>query len=275
MPELPEVETIVREMREQLVGRTIDKVKVNLNKIARPGPRILARRLEGKRIEAAGRRGKFIELTLSGEIYLIVHLKMTGQFLWGEMPGPWPKHVHVAIGFTDGQAVMYRDMRQFGYLMALEAKEREAWWVKVNLGPDALEVSRDEFLGRLKGRRGRIKALLLNQSFIAGLGNIYADEALFASGLCPKRPAESIGEDEAERLLKAIRAILKEAVRRRGSTTNNYVGLSGIGGEYQNKHQVYGRAGQTCPVCGETLVREVVAGRGTHYCLCCQPEAGC
>ncbi|MDY6851302.1 MAG: bifunctional DNA-formamidopyrimidine glycosylase/DNA-(apurinic or apyrimidinic site) lyase [Thermodesulfobacteriota bacterium] len=273
MPELPEVETIVRDLQALVVGRRIEAVRVRRNKIARTGPGRLARLLADRTVLAAKRRGKIIVLTLSGEYYLVVHLKMTGQFLWGDFPRTWPKHVHLILDFGDGQALLYRDIRRFGYLLGLTAGEYAHWLVREDIGPDPFQISPHEFTGLLCSRKGRIKPLLLNQKFISGLGNIYVDEALFAAGIHPLCPAKCIDGDLAERLHQEIIGIMKEAIRLRGSTTNNYVGLRGAGGEFQAKHRVYGRTGSDCLVCGQGLKRIVVAGRGTHFCPACQPEA--
>lgn len=272
MPELPEVETIVRDLQRLVVGRRIRAVRVRLNKTTRPGPRRFARLLAGEQILAAQRRGKFIVVTLSGERRLIVHLKMTGQFLWGPVPEEWPQHVHVMFEFDDGRALLYRDMRQFGYLLGLTAEEYAQWLVDEDIGPDPFQIGPAEFAHRLNGKRCRIKPLLLDQKFVSGLGNIYVDEALFAAGIHPLCAAGSISAEAACRLHDKIVDILQEAIRLRGSTTSNYVGLSGVGGSFQRNHRVYGRTGQNCLVCGAELVRMTVGGRGTHFCPVCQPE---
>ncbi|MBW2062333.1 MAG: DNA-formamidopyrimidine glycosylase [Deltaproteobacteria bacterium] len=271
MPELPEVETIVRELQALIVGRRVDRVRVRLNKIVKTGPRRLARLLKGARVLDAHRRGKFIILEFDEERYLVIHLKMTGQFLWQEDLKDHPKHVHVIIGFEDGGELLYRDMRQFGYFLGLSASEYAAWQKEVSLGPDPFEIGSREFARRLQTRRGRIKPLLLNQFFISGLGNIYVDEALFATGIHPLTSAESIGQDLACRLHRRVVRILKKAIELRGSTVVNYRGLKGRSGTYQNKHQVYRRDGQPCLVCNTEIKRIVVGSRGTYFCPHCQP----
>lgn len=276
MPELPEVETIVRELRSAVLGRRIAYLRVYLNKIVRPGPRLIARMMTGAEIKTVNRRGKFIvfELFRDGpdpDLYLIVHLKMTGQFLWrdrGEKDRA--KHVHAVIGFEGGGELLYRDMRQFGYLHGLNPEEFKRWQKSQNLGPDPFQIDAREFAGRLRSRKGRIKPLLLNQCFLSGLGNIYVDEALFAAKIHPLTPAESLSEARAVELHRQIVRILSEAIELRGSTTSNYRGLSGRGGEFQHRHRVYRRYGETCPVCGCNIERTVVGGRGTHFCPGCQ-----
>lgn len=272
MPELPEVETIVRELREQVLGETILKVDVRLDKIVRTGARKLPGILEGACIEAVERRGKFIVFSLSGDRYLVVHLKMTGQFLWSLEPNQWPRHVHLKIRFSSGRILLFRDMRQFGRILGLTGADYRSWLVEENLGPDPLELPCAEWCRRLAARRGRIKALLLNQRFLSGMGNIYTDEALHAAGIHPLCPADRLSGRQARRLHQAICSILTEAIHLRGSTTRDYVGLTGVGGEYQGSHQVYGKTGQNCPKCGRPIQKIVAAGRGTHFCPGCQPE---
>jgi formamidopyrimidine-DNA glycosylase len=271
MPELPEVEIIVRELQALIVGRRIETVKVRLNKLVRTGPRRLARFLRGAQVLRAGRRGKFIILSLSGDRFLIIHLKMTGGFLWGPMPRAWPKHVHLIIGFESGGVLLYRDMRQFGYFLGLPEDEYRAWLVGEEVGPDPFQLTPAEFASRLSRKKGRIKSVLLNQSFVSGLGNIYTDEALFAAGIHPSHPADHLEPELAVRLHREIIKVLEGAIRYGGSTTRNYRGLSGVG-QFQTRHNVYGKSGAHCPVCGDPVVRLVVAGRGTHVCPACQPE---
>jgi len=272
LPELPEVETIVRDLRGLVVGRRIDFVKVWLNKLVRTGPRRLAGFLLGAEIHGVRRRGKFIVFTLSGEKRLVVHLRMTGQFLWAAAPETRPKHVHLIIGFEEGGVLMYRDVRQFGYFLGLQPADYQAWLVSEDIGPDPFDLSPEDFRERLCSRRGRIKPLLLDQRFVSGLGNIYVDEALFAAGIHPLSPADRIREDEARRLFDEILSVLKEAIRLRGSTVRDYRGLTGVGGQFQSRHQVYGRTGEHCLVCGCALERLVVGGRSTHICPRCQPR---
>jgi formamidopyrimidine-DNA glycosylase len=270
MPELPEVETIVRDLSDLVTGKTVAKVTVRLNKIVRTGPRRLGRLIAGQTIDSVGRRGKHIVIGLTGDRVVVVHLKMTGQFWYGPPPKTWDKHVHLAWFFTDQTALLYRDMRQFGYFLGLTADDYHRWLQERNLGPEPLEIPAETFVEALGRRRGRIKSLLLDQSFIAGLGNIYVDESLFAAGIHPLCPADAVPPDRARRLHREMRRILQSAIDHRGSTTRDYQGLKGVGGEFQNLHQVYGKTGQACPCCGAALVRSVVGGRGTHHCPDCQ-----
>jgi formamidopyrimidine-DNA glycosylase len=272
LPELPEVETIVRDLSARIVGRRIARLRVRLNKIVRTGPRRASALAAGETVRRVSRRGKFIVLHLSGDKYLVVHLKMTGQFLWGPVVRNWPEYVHVMVDFDDGKALYYRDIRQFGYFLALSAADYTRWLEDTLLGPDPFQISADDFAAALQRRKGRIKALLLDQKFLSGLGNIYVDECLFAAGIHPLCPADQLDADAARRLHGEMTAILKQAIRMRGSTTRDYVGLAGAAGRYQERHLVYGKTGGYCPTCGTPIRRIVSAGRGTHFCPCCQPE---
>ncbi|MEW5725488.1 MAG: bifunctional DNA-formamidopyrimidine glycosylase/DNA-(apurinic or apyrimidinic site) lyase, partial [Thermodesulfobacteriota bacterium] len=251
--------------------RRIEKAVVKLPKIAPVGPRRLGRFLAGAEIESARRRGKFIIHELSGDRCQVVHLKMTGQFLFGPVPDGWPEHVHLMLRLDGDGALLYRDIRQFGRFYTLTARELSEWPTLKNLGPEPFELTGAGFAEHLAGRRGRVKPLLLNQSFLAGLGNIYADESLFAAGIHPLQPAERVGRDKALRLHREMVRILSKAISLRGSTTSNYVGLRGVGGRFQEQHQVYGKGGRPCPVCGLVIERIVVGGRGTCFCPSCQP----
>ncbi|MFH1135891.1 MAG: bifunctional DNA-formamidopyrimidine glycosylase/DNA-(apurinic or apyrimidinic site) lyase [Pseudomonadota bacterium] len=272
MPELPEVETIVRELDAVAAGRKVDRLDLFTAKIARPNPDRLVGLVQGAVIEGVERRAKFIVFRLSGGARMVVHLKMTGKFLLGRPldPGGPPKHVHVSLTLDDGQVLWYEDIRRFGFLWGLSAEEFDDWLAAAALGPEPFQLSAAEFAERLGARRGRIKPLLLNQRFLGGLGNIYVDESLFAAGIHPLRPAESLSPAEARRLHGEIVRILDEAIRLRGSTVNDYKGITGAGGEYQHRHQVYGKTGEASPECGGLLERLVVGGRGTHCCPACQ-----
>jgi formamidopyrimidine-DNA glycosylase len=271
MPELPEVECVVRELAGLITGRRVDRVFVRLPKIVPTGPRRLRRLLSGVLVLGVARRGKQIVISLSGGRYLVVHLKMTGRFLWSEGPKDLPRHVHASILFKDGGRLLYQDVRQFGYLLGFEEAEFKAWQQAQGVGPDPFMISADEFVERLRARKGRIKPLLLNQRFLGGLGNIYADETLFAAGIHPLAPADALTEKAATRLLREMKTILTEAIRCGGSTVSDYLTPSGRRGSYQNRHRVYGRAGEPCPVCAAQIERMVVGGRGTYFCPVCQP----
>jgi len=271
VPELPEVETIARELRSLFPGRRVERVGIKLNKIIKTGPRRLSRLLQGAEVLDIQRLGKFLVFEFDAERYLVVHLRMTGQFSWRGEPGGWPKYVHVKLQFEDGAELLYRDVRQFGCFYGLNSEEYARWRGTIELGPDPFQLSSDDFAKLLRGRKGRIKPLLLNQAFISGLGNIYVDESLFAAGIHPMVSAGALDASEADCLYREVVRILGEAIDLRGSTVSDYQGLSGRGGEFQHFHKVYQRRGHDCPVCGCEISRMVVGGRGTYFCPACQP----
>jgi formamidopyrimidine-DNA glycosylase len=260
MPELPEVETVVRSIAPHLVGRRIVSASFN-SKHVTPGNRAaLAARLAGRRVENVRRRGKFIVISLD-QGTLTVHLGMTGRLLIQGRPG---QHTHGVFTLDDGQ-LLYDDPRQFGRIeWGAGAPKRVA-----GLGPEPLEIGFEEFRQRLR-RKARIKALLLNQAFLAGVGNIYADESLFAAGIHPLAIAARLSKARACRLHQAVREVLTEAIALGGSSISDYVDGNGQPGWFQVRHRVYGREGDPCVNCGTPVRRILVAQRGTHFCPRCQ-----
>jgi formamidopyrimidine-DNA glycosylase len=261
VPELPEVETVVRSIAP-LVGRRIVSAEFRCLRVLRGGdPDEMTRRLAGRRVRAIHRFGKFILIELDRG-YLMVHLGMTGRLLLGGEPG---KHTHAILTFDRG-ALLYDDSRQFGRLQFFsEVPERIA-----RLGPEPLEVEFDEFHRRMRGRQTSIKALLLNQDFVRGIGNIYADESLFRARIHPKAVAGRLRRDRARRLYDAVREVLSEAIEAGGSSISDYVDAEGRKGWFQINHRVYGRAGEPCTACGKPIRRIVVAQRSSHFCSQCQ-----
>jgi formamidopyrimidine-DNA glycosylase len=262
MPELPEVETVVRSVAGHLTGRRIVSARFT-SPLVTPGNRAkLVRRLAGRRIESVTRRGKFIIIALD-QGTLTVHLGMTGKLL---VEGEASQHTHGVFNLDDG-LLLYHDPRQFGRIEFSEgAPPRVA-----RLGPEPLEISFEEFRTRLR-RKTRIKALLLNQAFLAGLGNIYADESLFAAGIHPLTSASRLSDARAEKLYGAIRGILRHAILLGGSSISDYVNGRGERGWFQMEHRVYGREGEPCVNCGRPIRKILVAQRGTHYCTHCQKK---
>ncbi len=262
MPELPEVETVVRSLAP-LVGRRIVCAEFRCRRVLRGAdPHALAARIRGRKIAGVRRYGKFILVSLEGGGYLAVHLGMTGRLLLG---GPAGKHTH-AILTLDCGVLLYDDSRQFGSIQfSEEFPERAA-----KLGPEPLEVPFEEFAAALKRRKTPIKALLLNQSFLRGLGNIYADEALVRAGIHPLAVPARLRGDRARRLHEAIVAVLTEAIAAGGSSISDYVDARGRKGLFQFSHRVYQRTGQPCLVCGTPIRRLLVAQRSSHFCPQCQ-----
>jgi formamidopyrimidine-DNA glycosylase len=258
VPELPEVETVVRSLAPRITGRRILNVEVRHRRITRFSSLDPEVELPGRVIRTVRRHGKFILAELDRG-RLSIHLGMTGQLLFDREPGPYTRVVFTLEGLT----LLYDDIRMFGSVECYTDAGRVA-----KLGPDALTVENAAEL--LRGRKAPIKAVLLNQSVFAGMGNIYADEALFRAAIHPRRRANTVSLERLERLVAAMGDILAEAIHARGSSVSDYVDAEGLPGSYQQKHQVYGRTGETCYRCGTTIRRIVVGGRGTHYCPRCQ-----
>jgi formamidopyrimidine-DNA glycosylase len=262
MPELPEVETVARSIAP-LVGRKILSAEFRKARVLRGGdPEEMAARLRGKRIAGIKRYGKFILASLSGGGFLMVHLGMTGRLLLG---GPAGKHTHAILTFDRG-TLLYDDSRQFGCIeYSAEFPARVA-----RLGPEPLEVSSEDFAAGMKGRQTSIKALLLNQTFVRGVGNIYADEALFRAGIHPLARAGRINHERARRLHRAVVEVLTEAIAAGGSSISDYVDAEGRRGFFQTQHRVYQRTGEPCVTCGAPIRRVLAAQRSSHFCPKCQ-----
>lgn len=262
MPELPEVETVTRSLAP-IVGRRVVSAEFRNLRILRGGnPDDLSARLTGRRIAAVKRYGKFIVVTLKEGGYLLVHLGMTGRLLLG---GPAGKHTHAIFTFDRG-VLLFDDSRQFGCIQfSEEFPERVA-----RLGPEPLEVAFDTFAPALKRRKTRIKALLLNQAFLRGIGNIYADEALFRAGIHPLAMASRLRAGRARKLFDSMVAVLTEAIEAGGSSISDYVDAEGRKGFFQFSHRVYQRTGEPCVTCGSPIGRILVAQRSSHFCPRCQ-----
>ena len=263
VPELPEVETVTRSLTPHLQGRVIRSAEFRQVRVLRGDPDETARRLAGRRITALERRGKFIMMHLGGGGGIFtVHLGMTGRLRMGAEIG---KHTHAIVQLDQG-VLTYDDPRQFGRLEWSAGVPRSV----AKLGPEPLLVDFDEFRRRLRVRKTKLKALLLDQTFLGGVGNIYADEALFRAGIHPLATASRLSQPRARRLYDAIREVLSEAIENRGSSVSSYVDADGREGSFQHSHRVYQRDGEPCVVCGQPLSRTLVAQRGTHFCARCQ-----
>jgi len=279
MPELPEVETIARELRPLLVGKTITNVWFDWpNQIKHPAPEDFAGAATGREILAVDRRGKWLVLSLSGLAVLAIQVKMTGQLDVEAPDTPRDGHVHAIFGLSSREELRMRDPRKFGRLGLYRRDEAgailgadDAGELFAGFGPEPLDqdFSLRVFRRRLRARRGRLKTLLMNQQFLAGVGNIYADEALWRARVHPLRSAAGLRPEHERRLYDALRAVLSEAIDRRGSSVDDYRAPSGRG-EMQNFLNIYGRTGKPCPRCGRTTRRIVVNARSTHFCSWCQ-----
>jgi len=271
MPELPEVETIRRELASRVKGRTIGAATILSPRLTRRqgDPAALAAKMVGTRILALSRRGKYLRFDL-GEASLIVRLGMTGQLRWHPAADAClvDPHTHALLTFVEGGVLAYRDVRKFGEWLLLPTHEIET---TLPLGPEPLgEEFSAAALRRICRSAARIKAVLLDQHKLAGVGNIYADEALYRAGIRPTRRAASLTAAEIAKLRSALRAVLTEAIRHRGSTVSDFLDPCGRPGDFAPRHRVYQRDGTPCRKCGTRIRRILVAQRGTHYCPTCQ-----
>ena len=269
MPELPEVETITRDLRPLLVGRTIVDVAVGWEGcVDRPTVGSFCDQVVGRRIEDVGRRGKFLTFTLSGGRTLLVHLRMTGSLLVREASEPWETHARLSLRLDNGKEMRFVNVRKFGRVYLVRDPDE----VLGDLGPEPLDDAFGvaEFRSLFGNRRGMIKPLLLDQRFIAGLGNIYVDEALVRAGVHPRRRADTLAAEDLSRLYHAVQEVLREAIANEGTSRSDYVRPDGSEGTYGERLRVSGRAGEPCPRCGTEIVRIVVGGRGTYICPWCQ-----
>jgi formamidopyrimidine-DNA glycosylase len=280
MPELPEVETVVRDLRQQLTGRRIDTVKVTSDRPARdrviryPKATRFMRRLLGRTIRTVERRGKYIVIPLDDNGQrLVVHLGMTGHLrVWEPEEAP-VKHTHFRALLDSGLELRYDDPRQFGRLVVGSMDELiAAGAFPARLGPEPIhgDLTEGQFEALVKARRRPVKSALLDQSFLAGVGNIYADEACFRAGIRPSRWTHRLTARERRALYAAIQEVLENSIAARGSSIINYVDGFGLRGRNQEKLLVYGRSGEPCLRCGTPLQGTRLAGRGTVYCRKCQ-----
>jgi formamidopyrimidine-DNA glycosylase len=273
LPELPEVETIKRTLHELVIHKTIENVIVNWPKIIkRPEEKEqFIDALKGQKIEKIGRKGKFL-IFYTNDFALVSHLRMEGRYGLFQEEAPIDKHTHVIFQFTDGTELRYKDVRKFGTMHLFKKGEEFFIPPLSQLGPEPFsEKFTTEYLKQRLGKTERnIKAVLLDQSVLTGLGNIYVDEALFRSGIHPERKSPTLSTREINKLHKEIIATLEEAVEKGGSTVRSYVNTQGQIGMFQLQHYVYGKKGEACKKCGTMIEKTVTAGRGTHYCPKCQ-----
>ena len=268
MPELPEVETIRAQLAPRLEGRTLVRVEILDPRLTRPYDLFeVAGELEGDTVVAVERRGKYLLLRLASGLGLLVHLRMTGSFGFAPV-----SHERAVLELDDGSRLVYRDVRRFGTWLVLEGGELEPYLTTKN-GPEPLgpRFSTRWLAPQLARRKAPLKAVLLDQRVVAGLGNIYADEALWRARLNPLRPANGLADEEVARLTRAIRASLRAGIDRQGSTLRDYAAPDGAAGSMQEEFRVYGRDGEACDRCGTTISKTRVGGRGTWFCPYCQP----
>jgi len=275
MPELPEVETIRRGLEAHLVGRTILGVEVRETRLRRPlNAGRLRRFVSGRRIGAVRRRAKYLILEMEGGGYLLVHLGMTGQFFMARPGRPRIPHEHLVFALDDGRTLRFADTRRFGLLEPVEAGAPEAHPLLRGLGPEPLggALEARAFRAATRALRKPIKNFLLDSRALAGVGNIYACEALFRARVHPALPLSGLDEARWSRLLSALARVLREAVARGGTTLHDFVNAEGDAGFFQFRLRVYDRAGKPCPACRAPIRRIVQAGRSTYFCPACQPR---
>ena len=274
MPELPEIETMAADLRPHLVGRTVVACDLRFPTIVRhPDPDRFAAELVARRIEALSRRGKYLLHRLDGgDQLLVVHLGMTGEWRCVSPETPEPDHLHAVLTLDDGRQLRYRDVRRFGRLLLGSEADLVRLRKLPRLGPEPLDpgFTAADLHRRLHAHRAPLKALLLDQAVVAGVGNIYADESCFRAGVRPDRPGSSLGRRGAGRLHAALGDVLREAIGNRGSSVNSYRDAWGEPGRQQVLLQVYGRGGEPCVRCGRPLSVVRLAGRTTVYCRRCQ-----
>lgn len=275
MPELPEVESVRRQLEPVLVGQRFEEVRIDDPRLVRPyEPAEVAAELEGERVAAVERRGKYLVVRFESGRVLLIHLRMTGSLLCA--PGeslPNDPHRRAVVKLEDGSDVAYRDVRRFGTWLLLEPGEAEPY-LAARVGDEPLDTlfTAARLGERLAGRRTSLKAALLDQRTLAGMGNIYVDEALWRARLNPLRPAAGLDRRELRRLHRGIRSALEAGLARQGSTLRDYRLPDGSGGAMQDEFRVYGRRDEPCDRCGTPIARTQVAGRTTWFCPTCQRE---
>jgi formamidopyrimidine-DNA glycosylase len=271
MPELPEVETVVRDLRPHLIGQRIGAIYAGRLALRRRWQNRWRKEIVDRTVAAIERRGKWIRIDLEGPV-LLVHLGMTGQFTLAPAGLARRDHTHLVLSLGDGaHELRFRDVRRFGSVSFFPDRETlERFFAARRLGPEPWDVERGYWRERLGKARRCLKALLLDQTVIAGVGNIYADESLFQAKLSPRSLACDINPRQAERLRAAIVTILEQAINLRGSSIRDYIGGSGLKGGFQCEFCVYGRGGEPCPRCGTPIEVIRLAGRSTHFCPRCQ-----
>lgn len=273
MPELPEVETVCRGLRQSVIGRRVEQVELRRRHIRVPIPDDLPERLEGAAIQRVERRAKYVLIYMDNDYVMIVHLGMSGRLMvLSVIPDEYAKHDHAAFILSDGQVMLFNDPRRFGVITGCDARDLPHHPMLVGLGPEPLSVDFDgEYLYNLcASRKQPIKPLLMDQKWVVGVGNIYASEALFTSKILPERPANSISRKQANLLAESIKTTLLSAIDSGGSTLRDYVDSRGEAGYFQHRFFVYDKEGEGCAVCSRPIKRIVQAGRATYFCAKCQ-----
>ena len=266
MPELPEVETIVRELKRKIIGKKIKNIEIKSAKSFLGNKK----KILGKKINKIGRRAKIIILQVDS-LNLAIHLKMTGQLIFqkkGETD--FDKFCRVIIYFSDGSKLLFNDLRRFGWLKIIDNQEMEKLVKSFGIEPFGKDFTKENFWQVISKRKLAIKSALMDQAKIAGIGNIYANEALFWAGIAPQKSAAKIDRAKADKLYDCILKVLKSAIAEKGTSAENYVRTDGSQGQYDRRLLVYGRAGEKCPKCKSKIKKMKIASRGSYYCPACQ-----
>lgn len=272
MPELPEIETLARQFRDRLQGTSFSGVQVLRASMVRPSGAPLQESICGRRVQDIARTGKFFAMTFEGGHRLWFHLGMSGQVVVSAGRPRGISHIHLLLELSDGKGVLYyRDPRRFGKVLFQPAGGPLPVSLR-RVAPDPFQMSAAEFADRYRGRKARIKSLLLDQHLVSGLGNIYADESLFRAGIDPRKRANRLKRERLEGLHGRVCELLKEALTLGGSTIGDYRHLDGKHGGFQEMHRVYGRERQACPGCGAPVRRVVISGRSSYFCPVCQKD---
>jgi formamidopyrimidine-DNA glycosylase len=276
VPELPEVETIRRQLATRVAGRTIVEAEVLDPLWSAPrAPEEVEIALRGERIVSLGRRGKYLVMELEDERFLVMHLRMTGNLLWvsrtDDVAGR--PHLRVRLALDDGNRLLFVDQRRFGTGVVIDGREELAGYLGERVGPEPLEpgFTPEVLASAARGRKAPVKAFLLDQRRVAGVGNIYADEALFRARIHPLRPAGKLRRGDVERLHAGIVEALEAGIARQGASIDNYRDANGARGSMQDEFLIHLREGEPCVRCGRPVVKMVAAGRGTYICRHCQP----
>ena len=271
MPELPEVETVRRGLEKLILGKKISSIEIRYPKMIKTDLDQFQKEVPGQEIQSMGRRGKYLLFYLTDKV-LISHLRMEGKYFYYPGQVPERKHAHIFIQFEDGGTLVYEDVRKFGTMELLAPELLDAYFVSKKLGPEPTEEDFDLeiFIGALKKSKKPIKSHLLDQTLVAGLGNIYVDEVLWKAKVHPSRASKSLSAQEARKVHDQTIEVLGQAVEKGGSTIRTYTNAFGEDGTMQDFHQVYDKAGQACSRCGTVIEKIQLGGRGTHFCPQCQ-----
>lgn len=273
MPELPEVETIRTQLEKNITGKKIVGIEVVLSKIVKLPAGRFKKALLGAKIKKIKRRAKILIFEFNNDWSMLIHLKMTGQLILYKKTKTKDKHTHVIFRFSNGGQLFFNDLRQFGYIKLVKTEELDGFFAREKFGPEPLDkkFGAKEFETILAGRpKMKIKQFLMDPKNIAGIGNIYSDEILFRARINPLRPAGSLSKDEVKNIFSAIKKILPEAVKFRGTSAENYLDAFGQEGEFLRRLKVYGRENEDCPGCRGKIKRIKLGGRSAHFCPACQ-----